>query len=404
MRVKRLLCTFALGVGLSVGLTSSVFAHGERAQEAFLRQKTVAFFDVRFSSDTVKQGDALTITGTAKILETWPRTLPEPEVAYLGVVAPGPVVVMKERIVNGKPAPGSIFVRKGGVYEFRMTVEGRRPGQWHVHPVLAIEGAGSLLGPGQWITVQEAAGGFRNLVTLFDGRKVDLERYQTGFVVGWALLGLVLGLWWMWYWTGPKPTVTRLAVTSQLPINDDGAAVGLITKADHRFVNVVALLAVVLLTGGWIYIQRAFPVRIPQQVIRFEPPEIAQPSRFAEARATAATYDPDTDTLAMEVEVTNLGNEPLRLVEFTTSNLTFVNRVTADPGYPHSFAVEPEGTVGPGETKRFKVSIQDPAWEGEKLIPVQQSQMSVAGVFTVQDAAGQRNRITVESSLVPTKF
>lgn len=368
-----------------------------------MRQKTVAFFDVQFSTLTVKQGESLTITGTAKILETWPTTLPEPKVAYFSVVAGGPQFVMKERTVNGRPAPGSVFIKKGGVYEFRMQLEGRTPGRWHVHPVIAVEGAGTLLGPGEWVTVQDA-GGYQNRITLLNGKTIDLENYHTPFIAGWSVIGLILGLWWMWYWTGPKRTVTRLAVTSQLPLNDDGAAVGLVTPQDHRFVNLLALLSVAVLGIGWLYARQAFPVRIPQQVVRFEPPALPEPPAFAEAKASGATYDPDTDTLRIEVEVTNRGTEPLQVVDFTTSNLTFVNQALAGPRTAHFLTLDPEGKVAPGETRKFQLSIQDPVWEAENLIPKQQSQLSVAGLLTVEDASGRRNRLTIESALLPTRF
>lgn len=398
---KRFVAALLLGLILTVGYAPIALAHGERAQEAFLKMKTVAYWDVQFSTDTVKQGEQVVITGTAKILETWPTTLPEPEVAFIGVAAPGPVMVMRERTVNGKPAPGSIFVKKGGVYQFRMVLEGRRPGRWHIHPIVAVEGAGSLLGPGQWIEVQEAAG-MKTPLTLLNGQTVDLENYGLNLVLVLSFIGFGLGVWYMLYWTVPKRTVTRLAVTNQLNLNDDGSEVGLITRKDHRFVNLMAGLTVVLLAVGWGYSAKAFPVQIPQQVIRFEPPPLPEEPQFVQARATGATWDPHSKALVLEVQVTNLGQQPVQVADFRSSTLAFYNEAL-NPQARHRLRVDTDA-IAPGETRTITVTIQDAALEDERLIPIGESQMSVTGVLTFQQAGGGLNRLTIESGLVPTHW
>src|SRR5262249_31588274 len=147
---------FAVLLGSIAALVSGAvaYAHGENAQEGFLRMETVAFTNVQFSKDTLKQGEELVITGKAALLDTWPRTLGEPQTGFVHVPAPGPVLLMKDRLVNGMSAPDAIFVKKGNTYDFKLTLVGREPGRWHVHPTFAVEGAGTLIGPGQWITVQ----------------------------------------------------------------------------------------------------------------------------------------------------------------------------------------------------------------------------------------------------------
>src|SRR5919201_1019936 len=106
-------CAISLLLGLAVATASAAVAqaHGERAQEGFLRMETVAWSDVKFSRDTVAQGETLTITGTAKILDTWPRTIGEPQVGFFNVDAPGPVFLMKDRVVNGVEAPNALYVK-----------------------------------------------------------------------------------------------------------------------------------------------------------------------------------------------------------------------------------------------------------------------------------------------------
>src|ERR1700737_5602421 len=124
------------------------FSQGEAADEPFLKDLTVAFYDVHISPTSIKVGEPVTITGAVKILETWPYTLDPPQTAYITPVVPGPVFVLTDREINGTPAPGSILVDKGGTYHFKMVVEGRDPGNWHVHPGIATQGTETPIGRG----------------------------------------------------------------------------------------------------------------------------------------------------------------------------------------------------------------------------------------------------------------
>ena len=201
---------------------SSVFAHGEAADEPFLKNMTTAFFDVSISPTEIQVGDPVTITGKVKVLETWPRTLETPEIASIVPVVPGPKFLLKERTVNGESLIGSFFVEKGGIYEFRMLLIGKEPGDWHVHPGIGIQGTGTLLGPGEWVKISPSPTPLEFPVTLLNGETIELSTYGGAFAVWWSFASLVIGMVWMLYWTLNKRTVTNLAVTLQIPPNDEG--------------------------------------------------------------------------------------------------------------------------------------------------------------------------------------
>jgi methane/ammonia monooxygenase subunit B len=405
MRGRLLLSVLLATAGL-IGTAVVALAHGEDSQEGFLRMETVAFSNVQFSTDTVKQGDPVTITGQATILDTWPKTLGEPSTGYINVTAPGPVLLMKDRVINGLEAPDSIFIKKGDTYDFKMTLVGRQPGRWHVHPTFAVEGAGTLIGPGQWITVQDA-GGFTNNQTLLNGQTVNLETYAEGQLTIFHWLGFALGLVWMLYWTVPKigganhRTVSKLPVTLRVPLNTDGQDVGLITKQDHRVSNYLLIATIALLAIGWIYQSVSFPIKIPQQVFRFEPPALPQPPQFSQAVAKDATFDPQTSTLVVDVDVTNTGKSPVTLNAFTTSSLTFVNQAAATTGSQYVMTVEPAAPVAPGETKTLKLTLRDPVWRDARIIDVNRPRIEVAGQLLFQDGSGTKNQDTILSSINP---
>jgi hypothetical protein len=104
---RRLLVLLVVLLALGVLAAPPALAHGERSQEAFLRMRTIGWLGTEFSNTTIRQGESFTITGTAKLMEQWPDTLAagEPKIGQIGVISPGPVVLLKERTVNGVSAP-----------------------------------------------------------------------------------------------------------------------------------------------------------------------------------------------------------------------------------------------------------------------------------------------------------
>src|SRR6266851_281635 len=406
MMKHRLLISVLLGVVALVGTAMVASAHGENAQEGFLRMDTVAFSNVVFSKDTIKQGEDVTITGKATLLDTWPKTLGEPSTGFVNITAPGPVMLMKDRQVNGMAAPDAIFVKKGNTYEFKLTLTGREPGRWHVHPTFAVEGAGTLIGPGQWITVQDT-GSFTNNLTLLNGQTVNLETFGVAQMSIFQWLGFGLGMVWMLYWTVPAigganhRTVSKLPVTLRIPLNTDGQDIGLITKRDHRVSNILLLATAALLIVGWVYQSVSFPIKIPQQVFRFTPPDLEQPPQLAKVITKDANFDPQTSTLVMNVEVTNTGKSPLTLKGFTTSSLTFVDQAAAGTGAEHVMVISPQGAINPGETKTLNLTLRDPVWRDTRMIEVNRPRIEVAGQLLFADSSGTQGGTTVATSVNP---
>jgi methane/ammonia monooxygenase subunit B len=408
-RHRRYVLSALLAGALVVALAPAAQAHGERAQEAFLRMRTVSWVDVTFSSDRIRQGETFTVSGTAKILDAWPTNLAKgnPNTAFLGLIAPGPVVVLKERTINGVSVPTRIDAKKGDIYEFSMTVAGRRAGRWHIHPALSVKGAGTLLGPGQWVTVEKNPDGFRNDVTLVEsgggpGGTINLENYQLPFTWIWLVITFIIGMAWMIYWTVPKRTVTNLAVTSQIPLNTDGMDYGLITKKDHRNTNWFALGTALLLAIGWIYQAVAFPTKMPQQIFQFAPPQaaVAADSSLGVAGLAEARYDSGSKTLTMDVDVTNKGTTPLQLQQFTTSTLKFAPGAQPNEN-GGSLNATPAASVAPGATTKLSLAMQSPAWEVEKLIPVNESSQMITGLLVFQSGDGKKVLTEVEANLQP---
>jgi methane/ammonia monooxygenase subunit B len=413
---RRLLLVLVAAVLVTVVPATAASAHGEKSQEGFLRMRTVGWTDVHYSGDTVQQGQTVTVTGTVKIMDAWPSSLAkgQPNTCFMSMIAPGPTIVLKERTINGQSMPTRIDCAKGRVYDFSMTFAGRRVGRWHVHPAFAVKGAGTLIGPGAWINVRENPAGFTNEATLLGGKTVNLENYQLPFIWIWLTLTFIIGMVWMIYWTVPKRTIPHLAVTSQIPLNTDGAAYGLVTKKDHRNSTIMMLATVVLLGAGWIYQLANFPVKIPQQIIQFAPAQIARPAPFValEAGTGKAVYDADKKLVTLQVNATNNGKVPAQLTHFAVANLTWFNQAVpaakpsgpqaVDTSYPMTVQSD---TIAPGATQQVMVSMPSDIWiHQERLLPIGESQLTVTGLLRFQTPNGDKTDVEVDEPLTPTAF
>lgn len=406
---KQLVTVFMAFVLSFTASATKVFAHGEAGDEPFLKNMTTAFFDVSITPSEVDIGQPVTVTGKVKVLETWPHTLEDPGLAAIVPVVPGPVFAMKDRTINDQPSVGSFFAEKGGIYEFKMTLLGKEPGKWHVHPGIAISGTGTLVGPGDWVTVRPG-GKFEFPLTLLDGKTIELSTYGGQFVWWWSFVGFLLGMAWMVYWTFTKRTVTNLAVTMQLPINDDGPDIGLITPRDHMWMNIIAGLTVALLIIGWTYAATSYPVRWPQQTDWITPRHISSGPNMAEVKTGGATYDDVTDTLKMKVQVKNVADSAITLNRVLIGLASFVPGGEAEQAKvgPREFVgplnVEPAGSVAPGETKDLTVTISSSIFSTARLIPLNDPQQFVASVLQFQSDQGAQQLVTVRSGVVPTQF
>jgi methane/ammonia monooxygenase subunit B len=416
--MKRIVSVALASAALLFAGASPAFAHGEEAQEAWLRMNSIAWLNVSMNGQepggltgpdiVIKQGEEVTIKGSTKVLETWPQILNdgEPRVGFINVVVPGPVMLVKNRVINGLQAPHSIYVEKGGVYNFEITVAGRIPGRYHLHPSFAVQGAGTLIGPGQWVKVEKSATKFENPVTLYNGKTINLENYKVWWVFSWTFAGFIIGMVWLLWWIWPKPTVTRLAVTSQLSVNDDGGpAVGLVTKRDVRAMDILALVTVIFVGVGLLWQSNAYPVKLPLQVNRFRVPPAVEPAEFATANLTNVVLDNKTNTYSMQVTVNNTGTGEVTVKALHLANVDLKAQAGDQAVAPNADApantvsVSPALTVAAGSTSDLTLRMPRAQLEGLKLVPSQNANSSVAGVLELSSASGETAYLTVNGAL-----
>jgi methane/ammonia monooxygenase subunit B len=146
-------------VALLVTMTAAMFyaptasAHGEKSQAAFMRMRTIHWFDLNWSKEEVPVNDTMTISGKFLVFKGWPETVDKPEVSFLNIGIPGPVFIRAGSWIGGQLVPRSVSLELGEVYEFKVLLKARRPGDWHVHSMMNVQGGGPIIGPGKWTTI-----------------------------------------------------------------------------------------------------------------------------------------------------------------------------------------------------------------------------------------------------------
>ena len=354
----------------------SAFAHGERAQEPYLRTRTVQFYDVKFDHTQVKVNDIITVTGRFHLMEDWPDAVSPPEVVFLATGSPGPMVVRLESYVNGVPARQSFSkLEIGRDYEFKQVLKARVPGRFHVHPLVSIKGSGALVGPGEWLEIGGSAADFTDSFTTLTGNPIeDLETYKVGRAVGWYLVWTGLAAAWLLYWLVRPLLIPRAIALSK------GREDLLVTNRDLGVGLAVGVVVIFLTAGGYAMASAEYPYNVPLQsgTQRVEPLPLDDRANVA-IKVLHATYDVPGRSMKITARMTNNGNVPLTLGEFATANIRFLNTAlpaavaNVDPSYPKELVartplgLKDASPLIPGETRDIDISATDAMWEVERL-------------------------------------
>lgn len=399
-------------VALLITITAAMFytptasAHGEKSQAAFMRMRTIHWFDLNWSKEEVAVNDTMTISGKFFVFSGWPETVDKPEISFLNIGIPGPVFIRAGSWIGGQLVPRSVSLELGETYEFKVLLKARRPGDWHVHTMLNVKGGGPIIGPGKWVTVTGSMSDFRNPVTTLTGETVDLESYNLSNVYFWHAFWYGLGLLWVVYWARKPMFVPRsIAVEA-------GKADTLISPLDKKVAMAfgAGVIAIVAISMG--QSNEQYPVTTPLQAGLLRGiKSIEMPATSIAVKVEDATYRVPGRAMQMTLTITNNGDSPIRLGEFNTAGVRFLDSAVAqdETGYPDDLLAEEGLTVSdnsalaPGQTRTVQVTASDAAWEVYRLADlIYDPDSRFAGLLFFYDAAGNRQLITIDAPLIPT--
>jgi methane/ammonia monooxygenase subunit B len=399
-------------VALLITMTAAIFytptasAHGEKSQAAFMRMRTIHWFDLNWSKEEVAINETMTISGKFHVFAGWPETVDKPEVSFLNIGIPGPVFIRAGSWIGDKLVPRSVSLELGETYTFKVLLRARRPGEWHVHSMMNVEGGGPIIGPGKWVTITGSMGQFTNPLITLTGQTIDLEKYALDEIVFWHAFWYAIGVAWLLFWVKRPMFIPRhIAVSS-------GKAKSLISAGDKKVGLAFAVATVVTLGVTMGMTNDKYPVTTPLQagLMRGMVP-IEMPATTVTVKVDDATYRVPGRAMQMTLTITNNGDSAVRLGEFNTASVRFLDAdvLEDETGYPDDLLAEEGLTVSdnspiaPGETRTVQVTASDAAWEVYRLADlIYDPDSRFAGLLFFFDEDGNRQMTMVDAPLIPS--
>ncbi|HXW70918.1 MAG TPA: bacterial ammonia monooxygenase, subunit AmoB [Methylocella sp.] len=399
----------AAGVALTMAATVPAAAHGEKSQAAFLRMRTLSWYDLKWSKASVTVNEEYEITGKLHIMNAWPAAVRIPERCFVNTGQPGAVANRIGVWVGGQFTPRSMALELGKTYEFRVLLRARRPGHWHTHVQLSVETGGPIPGPGQWVEIKGSFADFNDPVKLLNGTTINLEGFAEGRIYGWHLLWAIAAVAWIVYWFSKRGLIGRFLAVST------GQDEDLIITPQERIVGAVTLAAVIGTVIVFYGLTAAsYPNTIPLQAGDFhniQPLAGEVDSGPLQIKYLGGSYKVPGRELVANFKITNDGKEPVRIGEFYTAGLRFLNPdvYTSKVDYPdylladHGLSLSDNSPIQPGETKEVAVTIQDARWDTERLSGLAYDvDSSFAGLLFFFTPSGTRYPMEVGGSVIPT--
>ncbi|WP_347988366.1 bacterial ammonia monooxygenase, subunit AmoB [Methylomonas sp. AM2-LC] len=401
-----LLALIALTVlsGLPV---SSAQAHGEKALEPFIRMRTIQWYDVQWSTQKFNVNDEVSVSGKFHVAEDWPISVPKPEASFLNISTPGPVMIRTERYLNGKPWTNSVALEPGGDYDFKVVMKGRLPGRYHIHPFFNIKDAGQVMGPGVWLEIGGNAGDFNNTIKTINGEMIDMESFGFANGVFWHLFWGVLAAAWLLWW------VRRPLFISRYRMLDAGLEHELITAQDKLIAKLVLVGVPVLVLVLNAVTANRYPDAIPLQagLDQILPLPAQVNAGTVNVDLLKAEYNVSQRAMVLQVKVDNRSQDAVRIGEFSSSNVHFMNAEMFGVGYAPSkddvsnngLSLNDNSPIQPGEQRTVTLEVRDAAWESEKLDGLIRDADSRLGglLFLYDDTMGKRYISSITAAVIP---
>jgi methane/ammonia monooxygenase subunit B len=255
-----------------------------------------------------------------------------------------------------------------------MVAKARWEGDWHVHPMVNVKDAGGLVGPGVAYTVAGSYLDYRHGVKTISGLEIeDISNYAMDRVYTWHAIWIVLGLVWVVWWIRRPLLMPRYLMTKHGDYEDT-----LVTKTDRTVSGVAIICLLALVIGSMVVTTNEYPRTITLQAGKAIIPPLEKPKSIQIDMQEGQYYIPGRTVIA-KMLVTNNQDRPIRLGEFSSANLRFLDRTVngvndgKEDNFPQELiANEPlrisdNSALMPGESRVMRIDATDAAWEVERL-------------------------------------
>ncbi len=393
--------TLALTLVLDV---SPAVAHGERSQEPFLRMRTTQWYDMKWQPYVTKVNDIAYMTGKFHLAEDWPRAVGQPTRAFFNVGSPSPVFVRLSTTLNGEPTMISGPLEIGRDYEYEVKLKARIPGRHHMHALLNVKDAGPIAGPGAWMNITGSWDDFTNPIKLLTGETIDTETFNLDNGIFWHLVWGGLGITWVGLFVARPMFLPRSRVL--LAYGDEL----LLDPFDKKMGAIFLVLTLGIVWGGYRYTENKHPYTVPIQAGESKVKPMPVKPNPIEVKVLHANYDVPGRALRITMRYTNSGDRPVRIGEFTTAGVRFINRVGLrylDKNYPRELVAtglttDNDAPIQPGETREINLEAKDALWEVQRLMALLGDPESrFGGLLMTWDDTGDRHINSIAGPVIP---
>jgi len=411
MRISVFFRLALAATALVVCAVTSALAHGERAQEPYLRTRTVQFYDVHFSKTKVAVNEEFEITGKFHLMTDWPDAVSLPDVVFISSVSPGPTLTRVATFLDDEPARQSFSkLELGRDYNFRMVLKARTPGLAHIHPTVSVKGSGPLVGPGQWIETTGVATDFAFPIATLTGEHIpDLQTFGLTNAIGWHVVWVVIAAVWLLFWL-VRPLLLPRWIALQKGRED-----ALVSMTDTAVALSLTVVVLALIFGGYAWEVQRYPYNVPLQSGTSKVAPMAKIEPGVTINVSDATYDVPGRSMRLKASISNVGPEALTIGELTTANIRFIVRslpsemanVASD--YPvdliarTDLKISDPSPLKPGETRVVQIEATDAVWETERLVSfLTDVDSKFGGLMFFYNDKGERRIAEIGGPIVPT--
>jgi methane/ammonia monooxygenase subunit B len=250
---------------------------------------------------------------------------------------------------------------------------------------------------------------FENKITTLTGEVINLETQGMKEIATWHLFWVAVGLAWMFYWFRKLPVLMpRFKEVERL---GPFYANEMITMKD-MVVGIVFFGGILIaIAASYVWTQNQYPITTPLQTGEVEVLPLPSQGDVVQIKMLDARYRLPGRSFKVDVEVTNNGDSSIRLGEFLTANIRFVNRDVMGDIQPidEQDLIAKEGLVvddnliRPGETRLITLKAEDALWETMRLTSlVYDPDSRFAAMLFFFDDNGRRYHIEVGGQMMPT--
>ena len=172
-------------------------------------------------------------------------------------------------------------------------------------------------------------------------------------------------------------------------------------------VGVIAIVAMSMASTN-----ESYPITTPLQAGLLRGiKSIDMPVPTVAVKIEDATYRVPGRAMQMTMTITNNGDSAIRLGEFNTAGVRFLDAAVAqdETGYPDDLLAEEGLTVSdnspiaPGQSRTIQVTASDAAWEVYRLADlIYDPDSRFAGLLFFYDQSGNRQMVTIDAPLIPS--